>query len=64
MSSTSSGRLTGVDGLVENANDLLMDPDDGLRTVAEVDQLAALEYAACQTSTGIRRLLARPRARA
>ncbi len=50
--------LTGVGGLVENANDLLMDPDGGLRTVAEVDQLAALEYAACQTSTGIRRLLA------
>ena len=49
---------TGVDGLVENANDLLTDPDDGLRTVAEVEQLASLEYSACQTSNGIRRLLA------
>jgi Xaa-Pro aminopeptidase len=50
--------LTGSTGLVENANDVLMDPDGGLRTVAEVDQLAALEYAACQTSSGIRRLFA------
>jgi len=50
--------LTGTSGLVDNANDLLMDPDGGLRTVAEVDQLAALEYAACQTSSGIRRLFA------
>ena len=50
--------LVGAAGLVENANDLLIDPGDGLRTVAEVDQLAALEYAACQTSAGIRRLFA------
>jgi Xaa-Pro aminopeptidase len=50
--------LAGVSGLVENANDLLTDPGDGLRTVAEVDQLAALEYAACQTSNGITRLFA------
>jgi Xaa-Pro aminopeptidase len=50
--------LAGASGLVENANDLLIDPALGLRTVAEVDQLAALEYAACQTSTGIRRLFA------
>ena len=50
--------LTGASGLVENANDLLMDPDGGLRSVVEVEQLAALEYAACRTSTGIRRLFA------
>ena len=51
-------RLTAANGVVENANDLLTDPDGGLRTVAEVDQLAAQEYAACQTSDGIRRLFA------
>ena len=50
--------LTGASGLVENANDLLIDPADGLRIVNDVDQLAAFEYAACQTSDGVRRLLA------
>jgi Xaa-Pro aminopeptidase len=50
--------LAGPGGLVENANDLLIDAAGGLRTVAEVDQLAVLEYAACQTSDGIRRLFA------
>ena len=48
--------LTGPAGLVENANDLLMEPGVGLRTIAEVDQLAALEYASCRTSNGIRNL--------
>ena len=41
-------------GLVENANDLLIDAADGLRTVNEVEQLAAFEWAACQTSNGVR----------
>jgi Xaa-Pro aminopeptidase len=50
-------RLTGPGGTVENAVDLLIDPGDGLRVVNEVEALAALEYAACQTSNGIRRLL-------
>jgi hypothetical protein len=50
-------RLTGPDGAVENATDLLIDPADGLRVINEVDQLAMLEYAACQTSNGVRRLL-------
>lgn len=50
-------RLTGVTGLVENANDLLMDAAQGMRVINEVDQLAAFEYAACQTSQGIRQLL-------
>jgi hypothetical protein len=50
-------RLVGPEGAVENATDLLIDPADGLRVVNEVDQLAALEYAACQTSQGVRRLL-------
>src|SRR4249919_728424 len=49
--------LTGPAGLVENAVDLLIDPADGLRVINEVEQLAMLEAAACQTSNGIRRLL-------
>lgn len=44
-------------GLVENATDLLIDPADGLRVVNEVHQLAAFEWAACQTSDGVRRVL-------
>ncbi len=43
--------------VVENATDLLIDAADGLRVVNEVDQLAALEYASCQTSHGVRELL-------
>jgi hypothetical protein len=50
-------RLVGEAGLVENANDLLMDPADGLRVVNDGDQLAVFEHAACQVSDGIRRLL-------
>jgi Xaa-Pro aminopeptidase len=42
---------------VENATDLLIDPADGLRTINEVEQLAAFEYASCHTSTGVRSLL-------
>ena len=49
--------LTGRSGLVENANDILVDPRDGLRTVNEVEQLAVLEHAACQTSSGVRNLI-------
>jgi Xaa-Pro aminopeptidase len=48
---------TGATGVVENATDLLIDPADGLRVINEVEQLAAFEWAACQTSTGVRRLL-------
>ncbi len=50
-------RLTGPGGLVENANDLLIDAADGLRVVNEVEQLATMEWAACQTSSGVHRLL-------
>lgn len=50
--------LVGPGGLVENATDVLIDPTDGLRTTNEVEQLAVLEWAACQTSDGIRRLWA------
>lgn len=50
-------RLTGSGGLVENANDLLIDPADGLRIINDADQLAAFEHAATRTSNGIRNLL-------
>ena len=50
-------RITGPGGAVENATGLLIDAADGLRVINEVEQLAAFEYAACQTSQGLRRLL-------
>ena len=50
-------QIVGGTGTVENATDLLIDAGEGLRVINEVDQLAALEYAACQTSAGVRRLL-------
>jgi hypothetical protein len=49
--------LVGSDGSVENATELLIDNAMGLRTVNEVAELAALEYAACQTSGGVRNLI-------
>jgi hypothetical protein len=54
-------RLTGPSGAVENATGMLIDAADGLRVINEVEQLAAFEYAACQTSDGVRRLLFGPR---
>ena len=51
-------QATGPRGLVENATDLFIDATDGLRVVNEVEQLAAFEWAACQTSYGVRNLLA------
>ena len=50
-------RLTGPNGIVENANDLLIDAADGLRIVNDIDQLAAFEHAATRTSNGVRNLL-------
>ena len=50
-------RVTGPTGAVENATGLLIDAANGLRVINEVEQLAAFEYAACQTSQGVRRLL-------
>ena len=47
----------GSAGLVENATDLLIDAADGLRVTNEVEQLAAFEWAACQTSHGVRNVL-------
>ena len=49
--------LVGAAGSVENATDLLIDARDGLRVINEVEQLAAFEWASCQTSQGVRRLL-------
>ncbi|UCD46185.1 MAG: M24 family metallopeptidase [Candidatus Bathyarchaeota archaeon] len=40
--------------LVRNANDLLMDPERGLRTQNGVDQLACFEFAASHTSQAVR----------
>jgi len=50
--------LVGGSGAVTNANGLLIDPADGLRVINDVDQIAVFEHASCQTSDGIRRLLA------
>jgi hypothetical protein len=50
--------VTGSTGLVENATDLFIGAADGLRVINEVEQLAAFEWAACQTSHGVRELLA------
>lgn len=47
----------GASGSVENATDLLIDAGDGLRVINEVEQLAALENAACRTSDGVLRVL-------
>jgi Xaa-Pro aminopeptidase len=44
-------------GRVENAGDLLIDAADGLRVTNEIDQLALLEYAACHTSEGVKRIV-------
>ena len=49
--------LVGPGGLVANAGYLLTGAADGLRVINEVEQLAAFEYAACQTSQGVRRLM-------
>ncbi|HEU0244003.1 MAG TPA: hypothetical protein VFQ75_08870, partial [Candidatus Limnocylindrales bacterium] len=49
--------LVGPTGAVDNANDLLVDPADGMRVINDVDQLAAFEHAATRTSNGVLRLL-------
>ena len=50
-------RLVAVHGVVENANDLLIDAADGLRVINDVEQLAAMEAAACTTSSGVLSLI-------
>jgi hypothetical protein len=49
--------LRAIGALPENANDILTGAADGLRVINEVEQLAAFEHAACQTSDGVRRVL-------
>jgi len=49
--------LAGPSGTVENATDLFIGAASGLRVINEVEQLAAMEWAACQTSGGVLRLL-------
>ena len=44
-------------GVVENAAPLLIGAADGLRVINEVDQLAVFEHAACQTSSGVKKLI-------
>lgn len=48
---------TGATGVVENSTDLLINAAGGLRVINEVEQLAFFEWAACQTSQGVRQLL-------
>jgi hypothetical protein len=48
---------TGSAELVVNATGMLIDAADGMRVINEVEQLAYFEYAACQTSSGVRDLL-------
>jgi Xaa-Pro aminopeptidase len=50
-------QAVGGNGSVTNATGLLIDAADGLRVINEVEQLAAMEWAACQTSSGVLRLL-------
>lgn len=50
--------LVGDGGAVENATDLFIGSGDGLRVINEPEQIAALEWASCQTSAGMRSLLA------
>lgn len=49
--------LVGVEGEVVNANSLLTAAADGMRVINEIDQLAAMEYAATRTSSGVRDLV-------
>jgi Xaa-Pro aminopeptidase len=49
--------LVGATGSVENATGLLIDNSEGLRTANEVEELAAIEFAACQTSEGVKNLI-------
>jgi Creatinase/Prolidase N-terminal domain len=42
---------------VLNVNDIFMNPVDGLRIFNEAEQLAAFEFAACHTSTGLKNVL-------
>ncbi|HEX3218833.1 MAG TPA: hypothetical protein VHU77_02225 [Candidatus Limnocylindria bacterium] len=49
--------LAGATGAVRDATGLLIDAAEGLRVINEVEQLAFMEWSACQTSSGVLRLL-------
>jgi hypothetical protein len=49
--------VVGPSGSIVNATHMLTSSADGLRVVNEVDQLAAFEYAACRTSSGVRNVI-------
>jgi hypothetical protein len=49
--------LVGEEGSVINATDLLIEASSGLRTANEVEQVLAFEYASCQTSEGVKRVV-------
>lgn len=52
----------GAGGRVVNAGALMMDPGSGLRARNEIDELARFEFAACHTSSAVKRVIlgARP----
>ena len=50
-------QVTGTSGRVVNAATVLMHPSDGMRAVNEIEQLAAFEFAACHTSSAVRRVV-------
>jgi len=49
--------IVGPKGVVLNANDIFMDPDQGLRTSNSVDQIAQFEFAAAIASQGVREMM-------
>ena len=49
--------VVGERDLLHNANDLFMNPADGLRAVNDVDQLACFEFAATYSSQALRDLI-------
>ena len=52
-----AGRLSAAGLTLRNATTIFMNPEDGLRTINDVDQLAAFEFAACHASSALRRVL-------
>ncbi len=49
--------LVGSGGRVANGGEVLMNPQDGLRSNCEIDQLARFEFAACHTSDAVKRVV-------
>jgi hypothetical protein len=49
-------KIVGYEQVV-NVNALFMNPENGLRIINEATQLAAFEFAACHTSTGLKNVL-------